>query len=248
MMRAPSRKDIADWILENFYNLIEGDHDWAERRLMLLGLAIAAFFLMGRATEQLVVGASNRLAHAAALAVSENPASAYNPLFLYGGVGLGKTHLLHAVGHATTASGPRAVYVSSEGFPHELIDAIRRQSTEGFRQRYRRVDVLLIDDIHFLAGKESTQEEFFHTFNALHGQNKQLVISSDRLPKAFVTLEERLRSRFEWGLTVDIQTPDFETRLAILRSNADRPRAPLPPPGPPARPHHRCRARPVPGR
>jgi chromosomal replication initiator protein len=172
--------------------------------------------------DSFVVGTGNRLAHAAVQAVAESPAKAYNPLFLHGGVGLGKTHLLHAVGHACTEAGLNVLYVSSEEFTNDLVNAIRTQSTALFRERYRRIDVLLIDDIQFIAGKESTQEEFFHTFNTLHGQDKQLVISSDRSPRSLVTLEERLRSRFEWGLTVDIQAPDFETRLAILRSKADR--------------------------
>ena len=180
--------------------------------------------------EAFVKGASNQFALAAALRVAETPGRSYNPLFIYGSAGLGKTHLLHAIGHYVHNHYQHDVvrYVTTETFLNEYVDAIRTNTTANFKRRYRDIDVLLIDDIQFMEGKEGLQEEFFHTFNALHGSNKQVVISSDRMPDAIPTLEERLRGRFKWGLITDIQPPDLETRLAILRNKAERDHSPVP--------------------
>lgn len=174
--------------------------------------------------ENFVVGPCNEMAHAACMAVAEDTSKLYNPLFIHSGVGLGKTHLLHAIGNVAQAHGKQVLYISSEEFTNDLINAIRNKTTVAFRDKYRTVDVLLIDDIQFIAGKESTQEEFFHTFNSLYGQDKQIVMTSDRPPKAISTLEERLRSRFASGLIVDMQTPSYETRLAILQDKASKSR------------------------
>ncbi|MEO7117540.1 MAG: chromosomal replication initiator protein DnaA [Candidatus Limnocylindrales bacterium] len=176
-----------------------------------------------------IVGSANRLAHAASLSVAERPGHAYNPLFLYGGVGLGKTHLMHAIGNQVIARFPRkkVVYATSEKFTNEFITSIQQGKIDEFRNRYRRIDLLLIDDIQFIADKERTQEEFFHTFNAIHEDGKQIVLSSDRPPKQIVTLEERLRSRFEWGLLADLTVPDLETRIAILRAKAEEQSVPI---------------------
>jgi len=174
--------------------------------------------------DSFVIGPSNRFAHAASLAVSDSPAKAYNPLFIYGAAGLGKTHLMHAIGQRALEKSPKAkvLYISSEEFTNQLIGAIQNRSTPKFREKYRSVDILLIDDVHFIAGKESTQEEFFHTFNTLYDSHKQIVVTSDRPPKEINKLEERLVSRFGWGLVTDIQPPDFETRTAILKKKSEK--------------------------
>jgi len=175
-----------------------------------------------------VAGSGNRLAYAAALRVAENPGHSYNPLFIYGGVGLGKTHLLHAIGHVALANHIQVLYVSAEQFTNEFVNAIRHKKTEEFHHKYRSVDILLIDDIHFISGKEQTEESFFHTFNELHNANRQIAITSNCPPKAIPSLESRLCSRFEWGLIADIQPPDLETRLAILQAKAENQRAKIP--------------------
>ena len=204
----------------------EADREHSRRSLLLDEAGLNPRYTF----ETFVKGASNQFALAAALRVAETPARSYNPLFIYGSAGLGKTHLLHAIGHYVHSNYQHheVRYVSTETFMNEYVDAIRQNTTNSLRRRYRDIDVLLIDDIQFIAGKEGLQEEFFHTFNSLHGANKQVVISSDRMPDAIPTLEERLRGRFKWGLITDIQPPDLETRLAILRNKSERDRVLVP--------------------
>lgn len=236
-----------DWLNEHYLDLITKSVQKVSGKIFEINFTVSAgasesakpklslFSRKTKITEELslnpkftfdnfVVGPCNRFAHAASLAVADSPAKAYNPLFIYGGVGLGKTHLLHAIGHRIAGKNVhfKTIYISSEQFTNQLINSIQTRTTLKFQERYRGVDVLLIDDIHFIAGKEATQEAFFHTFNTLYDAHKQIIISSDRPPKEIPTLEERLVSRFEWGLVTDVQPPDLETRIAILRKKAER--------------------------
>lgn len=218
---APST-DFKETIKENLHSQTEQTELFNEKQQEQSDLSTESNLNPKYVFETFVIGNSNRFAHAAAQAVANNPANAYNPLFLYGGVGLGKTHLMHAIGNRIKQNDPRmkVLYISSEKFTNEIVNSIYNKTTEAFRKKYRSIDCLIIDDIQFLKGKEQTQVEFFHTFNTLYEANKQIIISSDRLPKEIETLEERLRTRFESGLTADIQPPDLETRMAILRKKA----------------------------